>query len=212
MAPTKTRRPPARRGQSRSRPSGPAARKPPAAKGRPAAKKAKAKKPKQPSRLRAAARTQLRGHGSDAIALGFLALAALTMLALATDLAGPVGSALSDGVTALLGNGAFLVPLGFLTVAVMLLWRRSDAPGAPLRVGLGVGAVVLAAVGLLHFSGGSPALSDPIDALRNGGGYLGALVGIPLSAAIGTAGAGIVLIALLSLGLLLASGLSLHEV
>jgi S-DNA-T family DNA segregation ATPase FtsK/SpoIIIE len=81
-----------------------------------------------------------------------------------------------------------------------------------VRVGLGVLLILLAAVGLLHFAGSAPALADPVDALRDAGGYLGAVVGVPLSAAIGTAGAGIVLIAVLAFGLLLASGLSLHEV
>jgi S-DNA-T family DNA segregation ATPase FtsK/SpoIIIE len=147
------------------------------------------------------------------VAIGLLALAALMGLALASDLAGPVGRGISAGVTALLGNGAFLVPLSLLAVAGVLLWRRRDDQlGIPVRVGLGVALILLSAVGLLHFAGSAPALADPVDALRDAGGYLGAAVGVPLSAAIGTAGAGIVLIAVLAFGLLLASGLSLHEV
>ena len=79
----------------------PSRRRPPARarSARPAAKAGAKKKPakrstvKQPSALREAARTQLRGHGTDAVALLLIALAALTGLALATDLVGPLGRA-----------------------------------------------------------------------------------------------------------------------
>ncbi|MGZ4689362.1 MAG: DNA translocase FtsK 4TM domain-containing protein [Acidimicrobiia bacterium] len=200
MAPTKARRPPARARSSRPSKKAPA-------------RKPAAKKSSQPSALRMAARNQLRGHGTDAVALTLVALAALSGLALATDLAGPLGHALSSGITALLGNGAFLVPLGLLTVAGLMLWRRpEEETAAPLRVGIGVGLIVLSAVGLLHVLGGAPKLSDPTDTLRDAGGYLGAVAGIPLIAGVGTAGAAIVLVAFLALGLLLASGLSLQRV
>ena len=96
---------------------------------------------------------------------------------------------------------------------MLLLWRRpDDEVAAPLRVGLGVFFVVLAAAGLLHLAGGAPPLSDPVDALRDAGGYLGAVVGVPLTAGIGTAGAAIVLLAVLAFGCLLASGLSIQRV
>jgi DNA segregation ATPase FtsK/SpoIIIE, S-DNA-T family len=168
---------------------------------------------KKPSALREAARTQLQGHGTDAVALALIALAALTGLALATDLVGPLGRALASGTTAALGNGAVLAPLALLAVAGLLLWRRPDEEAAaPLRVGLGVVLIVVSAVGVLHVLGGSPQLSDPTDTLRDAGGYLGGVIGVPLVAGVGPAGAAIVLVALLALGGLLASGLSLARV
>jgi S-DNA-T family DNA segregation ATPase FtsK/SpoIIIE len=180
---------------------------------RPARRGGAKKSAKRPSALRTAARTQLHGHGIDAVALGLLALGALSGLALATDLAGPLGHALSSGITAVLGNGAFLVPLGLVATAGLMLWRRPDEEGAaPLRIGIGVVLVVLSVAGLLHVVGGAPNLSDPVDSLRNAGGYVGAGVGVPLTAGVGPAGASIVLLAFLALGLLLASGLSLPRV
>jgi DNA segregation ATPase FtsK/SpoIIIE, S-DNA-T family len=201
VAPTKSRRP-----ASRARTSRPT-------KKAPARKPAARKSPKPPSALRRAARAQLQGHGTDAVALTLLALAALTGLALATDLAGPLGSAVSAGVTALLGNGAFLVPLALPAVAGLLLWRRPDEEAAaPLRVGIGVTLIVLSAVGLLHVLGGAPKLSAPVNTLRDAGGYIGAATGVPLIAGVGKAGAAIVLLAFLALGCLLASGLSIPRV
>src|SRR6185312_3151341 len=133
---------------------------------------------------------------------------------LATDLTGPVGRALGDGLTALLGNGAFLVPLSLVAAAILLWWRRPDdeMPAAPLRVGIGVGLVVLASAGLMHVLGGAPSISGPVDALRNAGGYLGAVIGAPLAAGLGTVGAAVVLVGLLGFGLLLAPGTSMRTV
>jgi S-DNA-T family DNA segregation ATPase FtsK/SpoIIIE len=156
----------------------------------------------------------MRGHGTDALALCVLVLGLLSGLALATDLSGPVGAALGDGLTALLGNGAVLVPLALVAVAVLLWWRRPDdeAPAAPLRVGIGVALVVLSAAGLMHVLEGAPAISGPVEELRNAGGYLGALVGAPLAAGLGTVGASVVLVALLCFGLLVAPGTSVRRV
>ena len=208
VATTKSRR------GSKSRPS----RSKPAAKrggGKRPAKKASARPAPKQSRVREAARTQLRGHGTDALALGVLVLGLLSALALATDLTGPIGRALGDGLTALLGNGAFLVPVSLLAAAVLLWWRRPDdeeMPAAPLRVGIGVALVVLAAAGLMHVLGGAPEISGPVDTLRDAGGYVGAAIGAPLAAGLGTVGASVVLVALLGFGLLLAPGTSVRTV
>jgi S-DNA-T family DNA segregation ATPase FtsK/SpoIIIE len=183
-------------------------------KSKPPAKKASGRPAPRQSRVREAARTQRRGHGTDALALGLLVLGLLSALALATDLTGPAGTALGDGLTALLGNGAFLVPVSLVAAAVLLWWRRPDdeMPAAPLRIGIGVALVVLASAGLMHVLGGAPSISGPVDALRNAGGYLGAMVGAPLAAALGTVGATVVLVALLGFGLLLAPGTSMRTV
>ena len=166
------------------------------------------------SRVREAAKTQLRGHGTDALALAVLVVGLLSGLALATDLTGPVGRALGDGLTALFGNGAFLIPVSLIATAALLLWRRpeDETPAAPLRVGVGVALAVLAAAGLMHVLGGNPALSGPVDQLRDAGGYLGAIIGAPLGSGLGTVGAAVVLVGVLAFGLLLAPGSSIRTV
>ncbi len=148
------------------------------------------------------------------MALGILVLGLLAGLALATDLTGPLGRALGDGLTALFGNGAFLVPMSLVAVAVLLLWRRTDdeTPAAPLRIGLGAVLVLLAAAGLMHVLGGTPAISGAVDPLRDAGGYFGAIVGVPLASGLGTVGAAVVLVGLLGFGLLLAPGVSIRRV
>ncbi|HEY7438662.1 MAG TPA: DNA translocase FtsK 4TM domain-containing protein [Acidimicrobiia bacterium] len=165
--------------------------------------------------IRDTAREQLRGHGADGAAVLLLALGALSAFALATDLIGPLGGALARGITALLGNGAFLVPCACFAGAVLLLVRPRDdeeRDAASIRIGLGIAFVVVGAVGLLHVAGGDPPLTGSVEALRDAGGYVGALVGVPLTAGLGDLGAVVVLTALLVFGALLAPGLSLRSV
>jgi S-DNA-T family DNA segregation ATPase FtsK/SpoIIIE len=179
------------------------------------ARKRRAGRSRRGAAITEAAREQLRGHGADGAAVLLLALGALSALALATDLIGPLGGALARGITALLGNGAFLVPCACFAGAVLLLARHreeEESEAASFRIGLGLAFVVVGAVGLLHVAGGDPPLTGSVEALRNAGGYVGALVGVPLTAGLGDVGAVVVLTALLVFGALLAPGLSLHTV
>ena len=190
----------------------------PTARSKPAPRAAAKAEPRE-SWVRDAARSQLEGHGGDATAIGILVVGILCGLALATDLAGPVGAGLASGLTALLGNAAFLVPLSLVAVAVLLLWRHPESEdddelmtAAPMRVGIGVGIVVFASAGLMHVLGGAPSLTGPVDALRDAGGYFGGVIGGPLAGGVGNVGATLILMALLGFGLLLAPGTSVRSV
>ena len=182
-------------------------------------------------RTREAAGHQLRGHGADTLAVALVVVGVLTVLGLASDLAGSVGSFLADGSATLLGRGRIVFPLACFGFAGLLfvgyLPRRyeaedvddegvEDAEGdtkspAPLRIGLGIVLVVLAVVGLLHLAGGSP----PVDAsgqLRNAGGLVGAAMAAPLSSVAGVVGTAVILAAVGVLGLLLAPGVPMRRV
>src|SRR2546429_5104740 len=62
-------------------------------------------------RSREAAGRQLRGHGADALAVGLVVIGVLTVLGLASDLAGSVGSFLADGRATLPRRGPTLFPV-----------------------------------------------------------------------------------------------------
>ncbi len=183
--------------------------------------------PTRTARARDAARRELGGHGADALAVGLLVLAALTTLGLVSDLAGPVGSGLSDGFGSLFGRARYAVPVVCVVFAIVLFSRRpaarraveaeeagEDAPNepAPLRVGVGFALLGIAAVGFLHIAFDRPAIDGPAHALRDAGGFLGALIGGPLSTAAGTVGAAIVLGGVAVLGALLAPGVPMSDV
>lgn len=174
---------------------------------------------------------QLGGHAGDAIAVGLLVLGALTGLGLASDLAGAVGRGLDTAVGALFGLARFAVPGVCLALAVLCFRVRpsrsldeddGDVAGAegtsvrtepaPIRVGVGVALLGIAAVGALHLASGTPPIDGPLDGLREAGGFLGAAVGEPLDAIAGTVGASVVLAGFAVLGALLAPGVPMRRV
>ena len=119
-------------------------------------------------------------------------------------------------MTYFLGGGAFLVPVACFAAALLVLAPRPNAEGevpapAPLRIGLGIVLLVVGITGLLHLTGGSPALDAPADALRSAGGVLGAGLGGPLRAGLGDIGAGVVFGCIAVLGALLAPGIPLRR-
>ena len=179
-------------------------------------------------RSREAAGRQLGGHGADALAVALLVVGALTVLGLTSDLAGPVGDALASAAGTLLGQAQALVPVACVGAAVLLFWgprstahedaydevdddEREPSQPAPLRIGIGALALLVAGVGILHLAQGRPAL-DSGSELRDAGGVLGASVANPLAAAAGVVGAAIILGALALLGALLAPGLPMRQV
>jgi DNA segregation ATPase FtsK/SpoIIIE, S-DNA-T family len=178
-------------------------------------------------RTREAAGVQLQGHGADSLAVGLVILGVLTVLGLASDLAGPVGSFLADGSATLLGRGRLALPAVCFGFAILLFagyrLRSSDdgldddaeeedeARAAPLRIGLGLVLALVAAVGLLHLSGGTPPVDASSDELRDAGGLLGAAVASPLRAAASVVGAAVILTGLGLLGLLLAPGVPMRR-
>jgi len=172
-----------------------------------------------PSRARVAWTEQLGGHAADALAIGLAAVAVLTGLALATDLAGPFGSACQSVITLLAGRGAFLVPAVCVAVAAHLLRQRhahaadgsaEERPVHLLRIGVGLALLVAGLLGLLAL--GDPVVDTSAEVLRANGGLLGAVVATPLHAVLGTVGAAVVLVALVALGALVATGTSLARV
>ena len=155
----------------------------------------------------------------------------LTVLGLASDLAGSVGSFLADGSATLLGRGRIAFPLACFGFAGLLFAgyfpRRAGAEDlddeltddddadaespAPLRIGLGIVLAILAVVGLLHLAGGRPPV-DASDQLRNAGGLLGAAMAAPLASVAGVVGTAVILTGIGLLGLLLAPGVPMRRV
>jgi S-DNA-T family DNA segregation ATPase FtsK/SpoIIIE len=154
-------------------------------------------------------------------------LGALTVLGLMSDLADPVGDALASAAGALLGQARVLVPVVCVGAAVLLFWgpRHEVAAAdaleddeiepvgpAPLRIGIGALALLLATVGLLSLARGGPAPDAPVDELRDAGGVIGSVLATPLEAGAGIVGATIVLGGLALLGALLAPGVPMRRV
>ena len=162
--------------------------------------------------------------------MGLVVVGVLCALGLWTDLAGPVGEALADGIGAVLGRARVAIPVACIAFAIVLLWPRrapisdSDddvdvaseatepAERPTVRIGIGALLLLIADVAILHLAYGQPALDGSLDALRDAGGVLGGGFAVPVTAATGVVGAAVIFGALALLGALLALGLSIRSV
>jgi S-DNA-T family DNA segregation ATPase FtsK/SpoIIIE len=147
-------------------------------------------------------------HADDVTGLLLVALAVVSGLGIYAEGGGPVGRGLADLAASALGWMRFALPVGLLLGGGALILKRApddaaerdtDQPSVAAHVGVGATLLVIAAAGLLHIVGGSPAFSDPVDDLRDAGGWLGVAIGAPLESLIGTGGAAAVL-ALVAVG------------
>ncbi len=207
----------ASKGRTATKKRAPAKRRAPKARRRPTTTRRGPARPSAAVRAREAIGRQLGSHTADVVGILLMAFGALTALALATNLVGPIGRALASGITFFLGGGAFLVPVACFGAAVLVLAPRriddEEAPApAPLRIGLGIALLVIGITGLLHLTGSSPAIDAASDELRRAGGLLGAAFGGPVRSGLGDLGAGVVFLCIAILGALLAPGIPLRQV
>ena len=163
---------------------------------------------------------QLADHRIDALAIGLAVFGLLSLLAICSDVVGPVGRGIDAAAAGLLGRGKVLVPIAALAgAASAVIQRRADedgeaTPGRGLRFGLGLVLVCGAAVGAFHLARGKKGHGAHVtlEPLKHAGGLVGALIGAPLRAGLGNAGAVIVLVAVGTLGVLLVVGTGLRQI
>ena len=147
-------------------------------------------------------------HSRDGLALVLFAVAIILGAAVYFDAGGPVGSFFSTGVRAVVGWFAVLVPPLAIALGVVMM-RRPDNPSAHVRHRVGAALIVLPFLGLLHIASGGPSTFDDRAAA---GGYLGYVVGGPLTDGF-TAWISVPLLVLVALfGLLLVSGMTVREI
>ncbi|HUC06091.1 MAG TPA: DNA translocase FtsK [Acidimicrobiales bacterium] len=150
-----------------------------------------------------------RRHATDLWAIGLVTLGILLALALWGDALGPVGRHVNTALALLTGWPRMIVPVVAAGAGIVLL-RERERPD-PLRTGGGAVLGLLGLCGLAELGHGSPEVGSS-SAVRAGGGWVGALVGHPLHAGIGTAGAAVVFLAVVVVALVLATGTSLASV
>ena len=183
------------------------------AKGRSAAPKgrsaAAAKRP-APSPVREV----FNGHGHDVWGVALIALGLLTGLGVYADLAGPLGRGLAEISGALVGGLRVLVP-PVLIIGGILLFRgprveQVEGRISSTRLVVGTAIVFIAVAGLLQLAKGRPEWGMPLDDFIDAGGYIGAAVGSPLEKLLAVWGAVLVLVALIVLGLVVGTGVSVR--
>jgi S-DNA-T family DNA segregation ATPase FtsK/SpoIIIE len=148
----------------------------------------------------------LRRHSADLWSIGLVTLGVLLALAIWGDALGPVGHGVNSGLAVVLGWTRILIPIVTAGAGVVLLVER-DRP-EPLRTGIGAALGVIGFCGLGQLAKDNPPFQPSIG-LRQAGGWVGALVGRPLHAGIGSAGSGVLFVALVFVAGLIATGVSL---
>ncbi len=159
-----------------------------------------------------------RVQARDLWAVGLITLGVLLALALWGQQLGPVGHGTDTGLALFAGWARVLLPLVTAGAGFALLLDRggrdddSAREGAdPWRLAVGTVLGLVGVCGLADLAKGSPPFSHS-GTLRDAGGYLGALAGRPLHAGLGTAGAAVLLGAVVLVAVLVATGVSLVSV
>jgi S-DNA-T family DNA segregation ATPase FtsK/SpoIIIE len=151
-------------------------------------------------------REALSGREHELSAIAFFVLGVLIGLAVYVRLAGPVGRGTDTALGTIMGLARYGLPLVSIAVGVALL--RGDQAPSRMKLALGWGAMVLAALGQLHILRGPDAYTG-VDELGGAGGWVGAAVGQTLSSLIGPIGASLVFVALALGSLLLITNMGL---
>lgn len=160
--------------------------------------------------VRLGASTEAEGHTPrrDGAALALIVIAAVVAAGVWFAALGPVGAFVDTLVRAIVGVVAVVVPVALGAVGVLLMRcqpnpaRRPHLLGATLLIGLPL-------LGLIHLIKGSPV---GLDARSSAGGYLGFVVGTPLTNAVTEWVSVPVFLLCMAGGALLISGRSLRQV
>jgi S-DNA-T family DNA segregation ATPase FtsK/SpoIIIE len=150
-------------------------------------------------------------HRRDGVGLLTLGVAIVLGASLWGRMDNAVGRAIQTVVTGALGSLAWLVPL----LVVLLAWRylrHPDRNSETARAAIGWTALLLGAAGLIHIAKNIPRPSDGSAAMRAGGGLVGYAMSAPLSSALTTWVAALLLVLLAAFGVLVISGTPLHRI
>ena len=121
-------------------------------------------------------------HRRDGIGLGLLAAALIVGAAVWHQLPGAVGNALITVVTGGAGVLDKAIPLVLVGLAIRVMRHPRETSEGAGRIAIGLTALTLGVVGIVHIGRGAPTPSMGPTAMRHGAGWLGYLVSAPMSA------------------------------
>ncbi|RAG84734.1 cell division protein FtsK [Streptacidiphilus pinicola] len=125
-------------------------------------------------------------HRKDGLALLLIALALLIAAGAWSDPQGWLGVAVTDVVKGAFGKLTGLVPVLLFGIAVRLM-RHPERPEANGRIVIGLTALTIGVLGLVHISCGAPSLQAGAERIRESGGLIGLAASRWLMAAAGPA-------------------------
>lgn len=147
------------------------------------------------------------GHRRDGIALALLGVAVVVAASSWFDAARPVGGWIDTVLRTVIGGAVVLVPVLVGVIAVVLMRTEPDLDARP-RLILGSTMIALPVLGLWHVWSGAPL--DPM-ARRDAAGFVGFVIGGPLSDGLTVWIATPLLVIGVLFGLLLLTGTTIRE-
>ncbi|MFD8142127.1 DNA translocase FtsK [Streptomyces sp. NPDC059708] len=150
-------------------------------------------------------------HRKDGLALLLLALALIVAAGTWSNLSGPVGDLVTMLVTGAFGRLDLLVPILLGVMAVRFI-RHPDQSDANGRIGIGLSALVIGVLGLVHIACGAPGRDEGTTAMQNAGGLVGWAASKPLIFTMGAPLAVPMLVLLTVFGLLVVTATPVNAI
>ncbi|MEV7426831.1 MULTISPECIES: DNA translocase FtsK [unclassified Streptomyces] len=118
-------------------------------------------------------------HRKDGVALLLLGIALVIAAGTWSNLHGPVGDLVEMLITGAFGRLDLLVPilLGVVAVRLILYPEKPDANG---RIVIGLSALIVGVLGLVHIACGAPGRGEGTAAMQDAGGLIGWAASMPL--------------------------------
>ncbi|WP_371479332.1 DNA translocase FtsK [Kitasatospora sp. NBC_00315] len=150
-------------------------------------------------------------HRKDGVGLLLLALALVTAAGTWFSPQGWLGEAATNVVSGLFGRLDVLVPFLLASVGVRLM-RHPELPEANGRIVIGLSALVVGVLGLVHIGCGAPAMAGGATRIRSAGGIVGWAASTPMMAAAGPPLAVPLLLLLAFFGLLVVTATPVNRI
>lgn len=150
-------------------------------------------------------------HRKDGLALLLLALALIVAAGTWSNPGGPVGDLVTMLITGAFGRLDLLVPilLGVMAVRFIRHPEQTDANG---RIGIGLSALVIGVLGLVHIACGAPGRGEGTTAMQDAGGLIGWAASKPLIFTMGAPLAVPMLVLLTVFGLLVVTATPVNAI
>ncbi|MFI6084640.1 DNA translocase FtsK [Streptomyces sp. NPDC051217] len=150
-------------------------------------------------------------HRKDGVALLLLALGLIVAAGTWSNLRGPVGDLVEMLITGAFGRLDLLVPILLAVIAVRLILypQRPEANG---RIVIGLSALVIGVLGLVHIACGSPGRDAGTEAMQDAGGLIGWAASKPLIFTMGEVLAVPLLVLLTVFGLLVVTATPVNAI
>jgi S-DNA-T family DNA segregation ATPase FtsK/SpoIIIE len=150
-------------------------------------------------------------HRKDGLALLLLGLALIVAAGTWSNLQGPVGDLVAMLVTGAFGRLDLVVPVLLGAIAVRLI-RHPEQPEANGRIVIGLSALVVGVLGLVHLACGAPGRGEGDAAISDAGGLVGWAASRPLIVTVGEALAVPLLVLVTVFGLLVVTATPVNAI